>query len=238
MDNTEAGIIEAAAQQVEGAEPQATALAFADLGLKIGDRMILEPPPKLGTTASVVKLIGYLTDQSVLVTMPDTRAWAGPPIEGDALGVRTFAGRHAYGFTTFVLRRSVHPYEHLHLEFPRRISVRQIRNAERIATSIQGRVMMDTPVPTEVINLSATGAEVREWEGAGDVGSRIQLEMVLDIHQVRTRLVVDALTRNRHQASDGGWAWGVEFCDVNAQTSIFLKSFVYQHLVEAPHRRL
>ena len=33
-------------------------------------------------------------------------------------------------------------------------------------------------------------------------------------------------------------AYGVEFSDVNAQTNIFLKSFVYQNLVEQPHKRL
>ena len=114
---------------------------FKDIGLKVGDRMVIEPPAKLGDQPGVVKLIGWVNDLSVLVTMPDTRPWAGPPIEGDTIGVRAFSGRHAYGFSTVVGKRSVRPFEYLHLEFPRRISMRQIRNAERIATSISARVM-------------------------------------------------------------------------------------------------
>ncbi|EGK70940.1 MAG: flagellar brake protein [Methyloversatilis sp.] len=215
-------------------------LAFKDLGLKVGDRMVIEPPAKLGEQPGVVKLIGWVNDLSVLVTMPDTRAWAGPPIEGDEIGVRTFSGRHAYGFSTVVGKRSVRPFEYLHLEFPRRISMRQIRNAERIATSISARVTdADEPVPTVVTNLSATGAEVRVWSPGRAVGDKVSLELVLDIHKVRTRIVVTGVIRNQHDTVDTGEpAYGVEFEDLNAQTSVFLKSYVYQNLVEQPHRRL
>lgn len=34
-------------------------LAFKDLGLKVGDRMVIEPPAKLGEQPGVVKLIGW-----------------------------------------------------------------------------------------------------------------------------------------------------------------------------------
>jgi hypothetical protein len=154
---------------------------FKDIGLKVGDRLILEPPPKLGDQLGMVKLIGYVNDLSVLVTMPDTRPWAGPPIEGDEFSVRAFSGRHAYGFSTLVGKRSVSPFEYLHLQFPRRITMRQIRNAERIATSITARIMDGAePVTTMVTNLSATGAEVRAWEPARAVGDTISLELILD----------------------------------------------------------
>lgn len=213
---------------------------FKDIGLKVGDRMVIEPPAKLGDQPGVVKLIGWVNDLSVLVTMPDTRPWAGPPIEGDTIGVRAFSGRHAYGFTTVVGKRSVRPFEYLHLEFPRRISMRQIRNAERIATSINARVIdADEPVPTTVTNLSATGAEVRVWQPAREVGDKVSLELILDIHKVRTRVVVSGHIRNRHEIPETGEAaYGVAFDDINAQTSVFLKSYIYQNLVEQPHRRL
>ena len=188
----------------------------------------------------MVKLIGYVNDVSVLVTMPDTRAWAGPPIEGDEFAVRAFSGRHAYGFSTTVGKRSVNPFEYLHLQFPRRITMRQIRNAERIATTISARVLDGAePVSTTVTNLSATGAEVRAWDPPRAIGETISLELILDIHKVRTRVVVSATIRNTHDIVDTGEAaYGVEFSDVNAQTNIFLKSFVYQNLVEQPHKRL
>lgn len=56
---------------------------------------------------------------------------------------------------------------------------------------------------------------------------------------MRTRVVVSGRIRNRHEVPDTGEpAYGVEFDDINAQTSVFLKSYVYQNLVEQPHRRL
>lgn len=239
MNNSEAGMIEAVAQGIN-APGVVKDVLFKDIGLKIGDRLILEPPPKLGEQLGMVKLIGYVNDVSVLVTMPDTRAWAGPPIEGDEFAVRAFSGRHAYGFSTTVGKRSVNPFEYLHLQFPRRITMRQIRNAERIATTISARVLDGAePVSTTVTNLSATGAEVRAWDPPRVIGETISLELILDIHKVRTRVVVSATIRNTHDIVDTGEAaYGVEFSDVNAQTNIFLKSFVYQNLVEQPHKRL
>ncbi len=239
MDNNMLSTAEAVATEAE--MPAVTReVLFRDIGLKVGDRLIMEPPPKLGDQLGTVKLIGYVNDVSVLVTMPDTRMWAGPPIEGDEFMMRAFCGRHAYGFSTIVGKRAKNPFEYLHLEFPRRITMRQIRNAERIATSLSARVLDGAePASTMVTNLSATGAEVRAWEPARAVGDTISLELILDIHKVRTRVVVGAVIRNRHELPDTGEAaYGVQFTDVNAQTNIFLKSFVYQNLVEQPHKRL
>ncbi|MBP6096595.1 MAG: flagellar brake protein [Methyloversatilis sp.] len=239
MNNSEMSMIESVASGA-GQPDVGKEVFFRDIGLKVGDRLIVEPPPKLGDQPGTVKLIGYVNDLSVLVTMPDTRPWAGPPIEGDEFTVRAFSGRHAYGFSTTVGKRAVSPFEYLHLQFPRRITVRQIRNAERIATSISARILdAAEPISTVVTNLSATGAEVRAWEPARVVGDSISLELILDIHKVRTRVVVSAVIRNAHQLADSGEsAYGVQFTDVNAQTNIFLKSFVYQNLVEQPHKRL
>ena len=239
MNNSEAGILETAAQVASTADVVED-VPFRDMGLKIGDRLILEPPSKLGDQPGTVNLIGYVTDLSLLVTMPDTRAWVGPPIEGDAFTVRAFSGRHAYAFSTTVGKRAVKPFEYLHLHFPWRITMRQIRNAERVGTAISARVLDGAePVATTVTNLSASGAEVRAWESARAVGETVSLELILDIHRVRTRVVVSAIIRNTHDIADTGEAaYGVEFIDVNAQTNIFLKSFVYQSLVERPHKRL
>ena len=118
--------------------------------------------------------------------------------------------------------------------------MRQIRNAERIATTINARVLdADDAIPTVVTNLSATGAEVRVWEPRRVVGDSVSLELILDIHKVRTRIVVSGVIRNIHEVGDTGEsAYGIEFTDVSTQTNIFIKSFVYQSLVEQPHRRL
>lgn len=239
MNNSETSVIESGAP--EAGQPEAVReVFFRDIGLKVGDRLIIEPPPKLGDQPGTVKLIGYVNDLSVLVTMPDTRPWAGPPIEGDEFMVRAFSGRHAYGFSTIVGKRAISPFEYLHLQFPRRITVREIRNAERISTTISARILdAPEPIPTVVTNLSATGAAVRASGPVRAVGDAMSLELVLDIHKVRTRVVVSAVIRNANQLPDSGdAAYGVQFIDVNAQANIFLKSFVYQNLVEQPHKRL
>lgn len=213
---------------------------FKDIGMKVGDRLIVEPPPKLGEQAAVVRLIGYVNDLSLLVTMPDTRNWSGAPIEGDAFSVRAFSGRHAYGFLTAVEKRIVTPFEYLHLRFPRQITMRQIRNAERIATRLNARILESTqPVPAVVTNLSASGAEVRIPGAARSVTDALAIELILEVHEVRTPVLVNGVIRNVSALADAdGFNYGVQFVDVNPQVNIFLKSFVYQNLVEQPHKRL
>ena len=225
----------------EGGVQDATKdVQFKSIGMKVGDRLILDPPPKLGEQPSVVRLIGYVNDLSLLVTMPDTRTWSGMPIEGDVFSVRAFSGRHAYGFSTIVDKRAVSPFEYLHLRFPRHITMRQIRNAERIATTLHARIIEEAnSVPAMVTNLSASGAEMRVAGPARNVADAMEVELMLEIHAVRTPVCVNAVIRSLNEVADAGeFVYGVQFVDIDAQASIFLKSFVYQHLVEQPHKRL
>jgi c-di-GMP-binding flagellar brake protein YcgR len=224
----------------EDKQDAAKNIPFRHIGMKVGDRLIVDPPPKLGEQSAVARLIGYVNDQSLLVTMPDTRNWSGPPIEGDIFSIRAFSGRHAYSFVTDVIKRAVSPFEYLHLNFPRRITARQIRNAERVATMLDARIIEGAqPVPVKVTNFSASGAEIRAPEPVRAVGDALAVEITLDIHAVRTPVLVDAVIRSVSEiAGSAEYAYGVQFIDINAQTSILLKSFVYQHLVEQPHKRL
>lgn len=213
---------------------------FRDVGLAVGDRMMVEPPLKVGDQEGVVRLIGWVPDKTIMVTVPDVRGWAGPLIEGDILNIRTFCGRHAFGFSTHVVKRATLPYGHLHLAFPERISTRQVRNAARVSTRITARVLdMSEPRTTIVSNLSATGAEVLAWTPERVVGETVSLEVPIEVNKVPTGLVLNGIIRNRHETGETGeLAYGVEFFDMGAQTAVFLKSYVYESLVEQPHRRL
>ena len=64
---------------------------FLGMGLKVGDRMQLDPPAKITGGARVVRLVGYTEDRSLLVSMPDEKNWSGSLIEGDTVLIRTFS---------------------------------------------------------------------------------------------------------------------------------------------------
>lgn len=233
-------IVERGSGKDEGQPEGQGEIRFRDIGLTVGDRMMVEPPAKIGDQQGVAKLIGWVPEQTIMVTVPDVRSWAGPLIEGDEINIRTFCGRHAFGFSTQVVKRSMLPFSHLHLAFPDRISTRQVRNAARVSTLITARVLdVSEPTTTVVTNLSATGAEVRAWMPARVVGDTVSLELSVEIHKVPTWLVLNGIIRNRHEIADSGEpAYGVEFFDMGAQTAVFLNSYVYQSLVEQPNRRL
>lgn len=211
---------------------------FLGMGLKVGDRMQLDPPAKITGGARVVRLVGYTEDRSLLVSMPDEKNWSGSLIEGDTVLIRTFSGRKAFSFNTRVLRRAVSPYEYLHLEFPSAVSSRRIRRAERVRTDIAVQLKGADARAVRVTNLSATGAELRGSAAAGEVGESLSFTLPLKLHFVDIEVQCEGTVRNAHSLPDGGVACGVEFAELDNQSWIMLRSYVYQHLLDSPSGRV
>lgn len=212
---------------------------FTDIGLKIGDRMQLDPPPKIDGGARVIRLMGYTEDRSLLVSMPDEKNWSGSLIEGDPVLIRTFSGRKAFSFNTRVLKRVVTPYEYLHLEYPGAVSSRRIRQAERVRTEIALRIARPAgEVDARISNLSATGAELRSAVRIGEPGETVRLDIPLMLHFVNVEVHCDGNIRNVREQADGTVSSGVEFAELDEQTWILLRSYVYQHLLDSPADRI
>src|SRR5262245_12363652 len=105
---------------VATAEPAGPpAYQFEEIHLKVGDRLQVQLPNNVAQDRQIVKLIGYMDKQCLMVTAP-----AGPGIlkslvEGDRIVVRIFSGQGAFGFVCFLDRIIRLPFEYLHLSFPK-----------------------------------------------------------------------------------------------------------------------
>ena len=214
--------------------------AFDDMGLRVGDRMQLAPPPGVRGEPCMVRLIGYVRELSLLVSAPPPGSWQAPVIEGDNVVMRVFSGRNAFGFVSRIDKVIKLPFEYLHLSFPRVIAGRVIRRSRRVKCDIP--VVVDGGGdPATISNLSSTGAEICSNATLGEPGKALRLEFTIRVHDAEAPVALNAVIRSAQAAAGDGksqWRAGVEFVDVPAATNAALKNLVYQELIERPQSLL
>ena len=213
---------------------------FDDMRLKVGDRLQLQLPPTVAQDRMIVKLIGYVEDQCLLVTGPAGPAILKSLVEGDRIVVRIFSGQGAFGFVCYVDRLIRLPFEYLHLSFPREIQGLMIRKAPRVKTDINVKVDTPTgPVDVNVANLSATGLSLRSPAKLGAKGEEITFTMPLALYDVTTELKLRGKIRAVASIPmEGGGEehqFGVELVGVRPDETLILQSVVHHELAKNPY---
>lgn len=218
---------------------------FDAMNLKVGDRLQVQPPTNVSTERCPVRLIGYLQEQSMLITAPVTATSA--PLQlmpGDQLIMRVFSGQNAFGFACDVQRFCKLPYGYLHISFPQKIQGTVIRKAVRVKTKIivkvrneRGEVAEHTAV---ISNLSANGALLDGRRTMAEAGDSIQLGFKLKLHNIEAELSINGKVRTvfddetLKQSGTSLAHFGLQFMDVDPNDQMLLQSMVYQHMIERP----
>lgn len=252
-----------AAAQAEAPEPEAlesreleTALeassentfSFHDMRLKVGDKIQLQPPTWAGQNRHVVKLIGYLDNQSLLVSAPVENGMLVPLREKDRVIARFFSSQKAFGFSCTIERVCKIPYNYLHLSFPAHIQGSVIRKSPRIRTHFTASLVKpDARYRTEthdgvIINLSADGAMIKTRQPLYEKSDEIQLTFRVKLHNVGAHLALNAVVRNvLHEdiQSQGvpnapRFNYGIQFQNLPPNDSVILQSLIYQQMIEQP----
>lgn len=227
-----------------GGTPQET-FPFEAMNLKVGDRLQVQPPATVSTERSPVKLIGYLQDQSLLITAPTTGGSVPMQVmPGDQLIMRVFSGQNAFGFACDVQRVCRVPYSYLHISFPKKIQGTVIRKAARVKTKIIVKVRAeqgDTTEHTAVIsNLSANGALLDGRRTMAETGDTLRLSFKLKLHNIEAELSVAAMVRTvfddetLKQSGTSLAHFGLQFVALDPNDQMLLQSMVYQHMIERP----
>lgn len=229
-------------------EEAAGSFGFHDMRLRVGDRIQIQPPPDLSPDRSMVRLIGWLDNVSLLVTAPMEHGLRLHLREKDKLVARIFSGQNAFAFGTHIERICRTPFVYLHLAFPQRIQGSVIRSSPRVRTHIAVTVAGpgdDAPrdrQPALIVNLSAEGALVRAREPLCAVGDPLQLWFRVRLHSMDAHLTLKAVTRNVFVEGAGGPGagdgtainHGVKFEQLQSSDSVILQGLIYQHMVERP----
>lgn len=222
--------------------------SFDDMRLRVGDRIQLQPPSIVSPERYTVRLIGYLDNSSLLVTLPKTNGVRVPLRENDTVVARIFSSQSAFGFSTRIERICKIPYDYMHLDFPAEIQGAVVRKAPRVRTRIiasiappdsQGETTRWSGV---IVNLSANGALIKARQALGERDQLIRVSFRVNLHGIDTLLNVHAVLRsiaedeaNFQTQADPMINHGVQFQDVAANDSVILQSLIYQQMIEHPH---
>ena len=218
---------------------------FDAMKLKVGDRLQVQLPELLSSERSIVRLIGYVSNVSLLVTPPrDASGFRFKLLENDPLVVRIFSSQNAFGFSTSVMKIVNSPFEYLHLDFPGEVMGMVIRKAPRVKTQIICSVVTQESaeggIPGLLVNLSANGALLDSRKPVAQKGERIKLSFRITLHAVDSMLSLEAIVRSQYTDEAVGNAGermvhhGLEFVGLEPNDTLILQSMIYQQMVEQP----
>ena len=218
---------------------------FADMHLRVGERIQVQPPANVSAERYFVKLIGYVDKVSVLVTAPYENGLRVPLRENDTLVARIFSAQKAFGFSTTIERVCKIPYDYLHLAFPGHVQGSVVRKSPRVRTRIIASISASAGDSERcsgmIVNLSADGALIRARQPLADNGSVLGLAFRVNLHNVDAYLTINAIVRSsfgddaKTAEATPMFNYGVQFRDLAPNDSVVLQSLIYQQMIEQPH---
>ena len=219
-------------------------LKFQELNLKIGDRLQLEPPAQLRAGRCIVRVLGYLENASLLVTAPFENGMYLPLLEGEAVFIRGFSRRCAFGFSASIRRACKFPFNYLHLSFPNEVRGTIIRKSPRVKTKIITTITSPSGADAisqtgTIANLSSTGAQLTAKKPLGKVGETVKLAFRVNLHNMDTYLTTYGTIRRvfpeeGQKEPDSQASYGIEFNDLQPNDRVILQSLIYQQMIESP----
>jgi hypothetical protein len=209
--------------------------------LKVGDRAQIEPPQHIAADRLPTKVVGWVENESLIMTVPQTRGGPLELREGETVVVRVFTGRQAFAFRSVVLKKSAPPFRYLHLSFPERVEGAEVRSSPRYRVDLPGNATAaagGNPVGVRIDNIGTTGALVIASTPLGVNGELIKLEFSLVLHDIPVSLSLKAKIRSTQSDEDGSGAsrhrHGVSFEEPGTNDRLILAALVCFNMYENP----
>jgi len=230
-----------------GAAPSRAALrapaapsTFADMRLKVGDQVYLEPPMAVAGGRATVTVLGWLEGTSLIVTAPQNAAGRLALQEDELVLLRAFTGTSAYAFRAAVLKTARQPFHHLHLSFPDKVEGVAVRNSPRCRLRLPARIGVEGRAPGEgsILNIGTTGALIESAEALECGQGLIQIGFAFELHGVPVSLELRAKVCGEKNipAADATAPrqYGVEFAQMQPNDRLILGSLVWYRMYEYP----
>lgn len=189
-----------------------------------------------------VRLIGYIKNQSILVTTPMV---AGIPLilaDGEQMEVRMVTGSNIHVFETSIQRLCISPVHYMHLEYPAEVRTQKLRkspwarvNLSATVTSAQG-----AHEAVRIVNLSPDGAQLHAMPTMGEPGNTLLLSFHATMDELETTLNLQATILHVHlhvpqaglETESNLLEYGIAFRDISATDALWLKGLVYRYIAE------
>lgn len=208
--------------------------------LATGDALQLQDI-SAGRQQYYVRLIGYVSKKSVLVTHPTINDKLCFIKEGHGFQLRGFSGTQAFEFNTDVVSVCLSPYPYLHLAFPARVKTTTKRGAVRVKFKTVCSVELlasGAKVAATVEDMSISGALIQAREALGEVGDEVVVSLRLPSESETRIYTVHAMVRNVSRETDsltGGEivSHGMQFSEEMTMDLTMLQNVIYKRMLEA-----
>ena len=213
---------------------------FPPRGIKpqIGELVQLRMPNQHPQRYYTVHLIGYIKNQSILVTRPDGHEFI--PLEGELAEVRMVTGSNIYAFQSAIQRLCISPSQYLHLDYPHEVRIQRLRKSPWVRVNLSVTVT-DSEGARELarlVNLSSDGAQLQAPPTLGKPGDKLKLSIHVAMDELKSTLNLDAnilhlRTPDLDERIESNLLeYGISFTDVSTSDELWLKALVYRHIAE------
>ncbi|WP_028449855.1 flagellar brake protein [Chitinibacter tainanensis] len=184
---------------------------------------------------AAVKLIGWQDKAGVLISTLSNDGAILPFREGETLQLKTIAGKDVVSFKGTVEKVCFSPFPYLHLSWPDKLDIHQLRNSLRVNSNLIVSVnrTQQAGVAARVINLSATGAMLEGAQLQLEAGEAIQIGLRLHAAGEDHTLSISATVRNCHIDPPAvTMQYGVEFAPLGVAERLVVEHFIFHALLE------
>jgi len=219
----------------ERVKPDLTiAKARFEVGLAIQLTSVMYPDDR-----AVVKLIGYLDKQSMIVSHPLKDGSVAFIREGTTYSCRAFQKRNAYSFDTTVLKTQMTPYPYLHLTYPSAVGANPVRATSRINVELiasVGHKGRAARVPCVIRDLSLTGILIQSSAQVGEKDEVLSIAFRLNLHNTPTTFKLDVVIRNNmtgdNERNKGIYRAGCKFSEIDDDQRRMLELYIYREIAQ------
>ncbi|BBP02210.1 flagellar brake protein [Sulfuriferula nivalis] len=227
------------------AKPMATdrfTSTFDDIKARVGDTFQVQIGSDAQEIRHSVKLLGYLTGKTIMITTPAVNNSAMLLREGQNITVRAFSGTAAYAFSCDIIKVCNTPITYLHLSYPKTTQKAPIRAAARINFDIIGASTNIThnensnaaPTPIIIHDISTTGASIASSTPLGKKDDILRIAFRAKIRDIVVHPTLKCAIRSLTSTDDevNPIKYGLQFLDLDTQELLTLQSLVYQKILE------
>jgi c-di-GMP-binding flagellar brake protein YcgR len=204
--------------------------------LRVGDPMYMQSSPE--APRLVIKLIGYLKNKGLVVTVPESESELVMLRDGQSFIVRFFSGQNAYAFTTVVVKQTSVPYPHVHLSYPKEVRGREIRKGSRVDIELIAAIATEPggghTASGKIVNLSIGGGALRAKTRFGEKDHLINVKFKVLVGELPSYVSFDCVIRGITEDADPSgmpYLHGLQFLNPDPAMSLALTAFVYQKIV-------
>ncbi len=210
-------------------------VALDEVRWQVGETMYLQQIDNAAIRYTV-RLIGFVKNQTVLVTPPMADGKLEFIRDGQLFVVRAFSGRRAYAFSAAAVKSVLSPYPYLHLSYPKQVRCTVVRRGARAEVKIIASVTLGEPPRTgaaTLTDLSIGGAAGLMKQPLGEKGDAGRIKFKVNAAGQDEFLDLRVVLRSVGPGEPGsGFRHGFEFVDVSVRDRLILSAFVHQTLAD------